>query len=326
MTAKIRRRTVYALTIDADVDDEDDRELELTHKPDEYGDEPQIFRLPDGRVIVGYLSHDDDCCSPLEDCDGMGEILDARRNYGGSQAASRIRSLLGIDEYGDPLEDETPDPLVVFLDVYSHGGDAWRVSGSGRSFPDEQWDVSNHAGLWVPDDCCRENIVYTAVKSFLPPSLSVGYSSKAPYGKNGKGYLNRITARVQVDKRVQTMLRNRGRKVPTCDSINLRPAGYASFEAAVKAACQFYGISYSPEQLAERQRVAAVEMAQGVIEEYNKWLSGDCYGVVVEVFDTDGDPIGAEEEACWGFIGREYAEQELRSTFESVKKSLLNPT
>lgn len=62
---------------------------------------------------------------------------------------------------------------------------------------------------------------------------------------------------------------------------------------------------------------AADKYAQSCLDEYVKWCNGDCYGIVVETFTKEGDEwVQTEEDACWGFIGGEYAEQEMKSVFD----------
>jgi len=67
----------------------------------------------------------------------------------------------------------------------------------------------------------------------------------------------------------------------------------------------------------------AREYAAGVIEQYNQALSGDVWGVIVEVYDKDGEKIDGEGFDCWGFFGSEYAVKELA---EQVKDAAEEPT
>ncbi|MEI8196223.1 MAG: hypothetical protein WCI73_09970, partial [Phycisphaerae bacterium] len=48
---------------------------------------------------------------------------------------------------------------------------------------------------------------------------------------------------------------------------------------------------------------------QGEVKEYDRYLRGECYGVCVEVFGADGEHL--EDDACWNFLGTEYAQQEV---------------
>jgi hypothetical protein len=47
------------------------------------------------------------------------------------------------------------------------------------------------------------------------------------------------------------------------------------------------------------------------VAEYDHYISGECYGVCVDVFNAIGEQI--EDDACWGILGSEYAEEELAS-------------
>lgn len=69
------------------------------------------------------------------------------------------------------------------------------------------------------------------------------------------------------------------------------------------------------------RRIRAKELFEAVIDEYNKWAEGDCYGAVVDIFIRRGDDYELDNsEACWGYIGNDHAEQELKFEFEAIKK------
>lgn len=53
------------------------------------------------------------------------------------------------------------------------------------------------------------------------------------------------------------------------------------------------------------------EYAQGILDEYNAYLAGEVYGVVVETFEPDGTPVDCD--AVWGYIGTEYALEEMKA-------------
>lgn len=78
-------------------------------------------------------------------------------------------------------------------------------------------------------------------------------------------------------------------------------------------------------------RTAAAKYAEGICSEYAAWCNGDVYGCVSETFsavvdgDEDDEPKWEqlEEDACWGFIGRDYALETLKSEyFDHVVKRL----
>lgn len=270
-----------------------------------------------GMVAVGYLVDDHDVQNPLDDCDGMGHIYSSHRHSG---QHAKMQAVLGLDsdwqrdlslrvvereaesalmelvrtrlqvdlvafilecannngmsrdqalEYfvvdftgqlpyhretwltekvralvtWDSLLDEAwqlarlsgqvGDPYTVMLDCYEHGGQVWSVTGSG---PQCLFDTARGAGVWVPDQCLREEL----------------------------------------------------------DSIKTNEG----LDAA---------------------RTKAVEFARQALESYNAWLAGDCYGVAVDVFSTEGDRLKLiDESAVWGYVGRKWAEESLSEEVRAV--------
>jgi len=270
-----------------------------------------------GLVAVGYLVDDHDVENPLDDCDGMGHIYSSHRHSG---QHAKMQDVLGLDsdwqrdlslrvvereaesalkalvstrfqvdlvafilecannngmsrdqaiEYfaGDftgqlsyhretwltekvreqvtweslldeawqlaRLSGQVGDPYTVMLDCYEHGGQVWSVTGSG---PQCLFDTARGAGVWVPDQCLREEL----------------------------------------------------------DSIKTNEG----IDAA---------------------RSRAVEFARQALGSYNAWLAGDCYGVAVDVFSTEGDRLKRiDESAVWGYVGREWAEESLSEEVSAV--------
>ncbi|OGU51131.1 MAG: hypothetical protein A2199_12335 [Hydrogenophilales bacterium RIFOXYA1_FULL_63_33] len=268
-------------------------------------------------VAVGYLVDDHDVENPLDDCDGMGHIYSSHRHSG---QHAKMQDVLGLDsewqldlslrvvereaesalkelvrtrfqvdlvafilecannngmsrdqaiEYfvvdftgqlpyhretwltekvrelvtWDSLLDEAwqlarlsgqvGDPHTVMLDCYEHGGQVWSVTGSGQQC---LFDTARGAGVWVPDQCLREEL----------------------------------------------------------DSIKTNEG----IDAA---------------------RTKAVEFARQALESYNAWLAGDCYGVAVDVFSTEGDRLKLiDESAVWGYVGRKWAEESLSEEVRAV--------
>lgn len=72
-------------------------------------------------------------------------------------------------------------------------------------------------------------------------------------------------------------------------------------------------------------RATAIRYAEAVCDEYAKWCRGEAFGCVVETFElqnpeevVEGDDPEWEqvnEDACWGFIGYDYAMENLKSEF-----------
>lgn len=91
-------------------------------------------------LVVGYLVHDSDYDGDMGD--GMGLMYSFHRRTPKGDLELGMRALKG-------------DPCAVRLDCYSRGGEMWSVSESGMQC---QWDTARGAGVWVPDDCLRDQI------------------------------------------------------------------------------------------------------------------------------------------------------------------------
>lgn len=267
-------------------------ELELSFEPDDHYYELLVQRRPDGKIVVGYLVRNDDCGNPLEDCDGVGQVHDVRQRHRTSEAVRAYQAACGLDEDWQRDEENCEqDPHAVLLTAYEHGGTAWALADSpeARNFPDQQWDVSHGCGVWVPDECCREHILAAAWKACGGPGIQYRYLSDAG---SDNCYQLRLPSGRWSPKRY--------------------PNSLAAWQAGAKAS------KFEPEPakyLAE-QRVEARKCAAQAVEDYNKWLSGDCWGKCIDVFTAEGQLDS--DEACWGFVGGDYAYEELQSEFEST--------
>lgn len=68
-------------------------------------------------------------------------------------------------------------------------------------------------------------------------------------------------------------------------------------------------------RITKKTRERVIEGLHAEIEEYSKYVSGECYGYVIT--DPDGETI----DSWWGFIGYEYVQQEAESACDAIAKS-----
>lgn len=279
-----------------------EHEFEVTFEPTG----TPIVKFVGGLAVVGYLSPDYDCEDPTKNCDGMGKIV----HKNGSDEKYRFREALGLDEY-DNTEDEDGKPLpynhmavpLYYVDQ-SHGV---------YQFRDEK-DRAN--AVWIPDDSCIEHIKSTAIEALLPEGSKVEYKTLKlnPDGtvickKDGKPdprFFNVIT---------WTLPDGRSK------------GGYKNFVEASKAMAKAAGLKLTKEAIRRGEELAAVKCAKSCVGEVNKWLAGDCYGIVKEVYRQTADgcwerDYDYDDEACWGFIGEEYAIEEIKGIVEREAKDL----
>lgn len=291
------------------VSDDEEHEFEVEHEPDSSFD-PIVKVLPGGGWVVGYLVQDDDCQHPLDDCDGMGKFIDGRN-----------------DRKAWEERQAEKNPLDVFCDVYSHGMDAWRLHDSGQYFPDEQWDVSNFAGIWYADECCLENIeLHAGDEYFNPEETWFDEYRQHVYSRLVEKPTLRDKPKLPISVTFKSHNKVRDPQPPnakyevrdywttygyTIEGGKSR-AGYKTMLGALKGCCRALGQEFDKKRWEQLCLANARLCAQQAIDEYNKWLSGDCWGVCVETFDEEGEPDN--QDACWGCIGQEYAEQEVQGS------------
>ncbi len=281
----------------------------------------EAAELEDRRIVVGMLCHDEDCQDPLTSCEGMGRVYTAHRSAGADEH-NHMQEALGLDSNWDPSEnavmaglakmrrisklladmlEKKPfevqyrelrrlrligDPFVQVLDVYEHSGTVYSIQGEGMQC---QFDTSRGGAVWVPDDSAREECERRAkILAF--------------------GRLVRLRTE-------WTALLTLSGQQESLGQFNDWASAFTTLEKAVTE-------RDLQATTLERQAIgmarAAEDVARGCIEEYNAWLSGDCHGyrVFQAVRGADSEEleiVGDELESCWGFIGSEYAQEELKS-------------
>lgn len=122
--------------------------LYKTHKTEVSSKAELSKTMPDGSIVIAYREPDQDCGNPCKDCDGVGQVR---------SLSSRHIDNIDVDEAIELLK---ADPMVVALSYFEHGNCLWDVAG-GECFaacPDKQWDGVSFAGVWIPDECCRDEI------------------------------------------------------------------------------------------------------------------------------------------------------------------------
>lgn len=179
------------------------------------------------------------------------------------------------------------NPDVVVLDCYEHGGQHWSLSGNGMQC---RWDTSRGAGVWVPDSCALDEI-NRRMKVYAYGSVECNGSWTKRSGKL--------------------------RFFASVDATKERSPDFMEWHDAFK------WLESKKQKVADlplgRKR-ADRELAQQSLDVYNEWLSGNCYGVVADLFSctSEGEWEFVTSDACYGYVGSEYAEEELPGVVESI--------
>lgn len=179
---------------------------------------------------------------------------------------------LAADECQQPM-----DKYAVLLDVYDHSGRSYSLSGGGMQC---RWDTSRGEAVWVADAYAKEEIDRRA--------------------------------RVYAFGKIESVGTNTGKPLYKVSPLSgIEPSVVKEWSDAFEFLRQF-GIHYdgdlTPEDVERGFQRALYEVAEGCVKTYDSWQSGDNYGVVCVDYDAQGEQIG-DEDACWGYIGWEYAEE-----------------
>lgn len=198
------------------------------------------------------------------------------------------------------------DPDYVLLDCYSHGGEAWSISGQGMQC---RWDTACGAGVWVPDDSAREEIDRRA------PVYAFGCVKNNGSWTRGSG---RKRYYAQVDEQFGSFMS------PQFNEWHEAFEWLSTKSAGIKQPIRKADLK--AHTLKGRLR-AASELANSTLQDYNDWLSGSNYGVIIAEFQNVGsteNPIWnlLDSDDCWGYIGDSYAMEEAVSAVEHKVKAL----
>lgn len=179
---------------------------------------------------------------------------------------------------------EEGDPDAVLLDIYEHGNVSYSVSGHGTQCC---WDTSRGAAVWVPDEYARDEIESRA------EVYNYAYVDTNGYCR-GRGikyslYIQGTAYRPQSDD-------------------------WRELYQLAKEIARLKKKAGEPSKF-DGRRIAALELAEQAASLYTSWANGDCYGVVIGIYDLEGDLV--EEDACWGYAGSEWAEEALEEEFAS---------
>jgi hypothetical protein len=170
------------------------------------------------------------------------------------------------------------DKYACLLDVYEHGARAYSLSGGGMQC---RWDTSRGEAVWVADKYAKEEIDRRARVYAFGMIESVGTNTGKPMYK--------VSPLSGVESSV-----------------------FEEWSDAFEFLRQF-GIHYdgelTPEDVERGFQRALYEVAKNCVEAYDSWQRGDNYGVICVDYDAEGKQVGGED-ACWGYIGLDYAREE----------------
>ncbi|MBZ0094552.1 MAG: hypothetical protein K8H75_04105 [Sulfuricella sp.] len=187
--------------------------------------------------------------------------------------------------------------LAVMLDIYEHGGVSYSLSGHGMQCG---WDTTRGGAVWVPDKDAEENIRLNVLQQ-----LDIGTV-------RWFGALGSTNDPLYAAYSLDGGLTWEGR--------------FPNFHQAMHAMVSASGKLIDPSTLNRLMQSEARQYAKGIVEEYQEWVNGEVYGVVVYVIDRKtGERIDDLDDECWGHIGHEYAEKTLEGNILNTVLHLQKP-
>lgn len=313
-----------------------DVEIEPQHAPCEWHD-VLVERVGD-QLIVGYLVDDPDCQNPLEDCCGMGEIHHHPRSRYGSRD-SDYYSILGCDSDGNPNIDEDKLQALWHAAVMA-------VPLEAFTLPEEfDRDFDGHEAV------LREELAYeTAYGDYtVAQHMLCAYASEYRLGLGdgvvfGREACEALAAQVEehlVWDYDTAWALSREPGDPDAVLLDRFEHGLCRYSVTSSDGCRWDTSRgeavWVPDQclrdelakIADPQEryAKAVEFAEQACDVYTDWANGNCYGYVVEqhaIVDDAPDEIEFVEEydACWGYVGDEYVQEELKRLVEHASNNL----
>jgi hypothetical protein len=191
------------------------------------------------------------------------------------------------------------NPLAVMLDIYEHSGVWYSVSGGGMQCA---WDTSRGGAVWVPDEDATDNIRYNVLHQ-------IGIGKVEWRGSLGSNEYP-LNAQYSLDDGLTWV----------GDSCKW------SWRQAMDEMLLASGQMITKNEMDNLMYDESVKHCKSLLKEYNAWVNGEVYGVVVYTIDREtGESIDSGDE-CWGYIGTEYAEETLESNILETVVRLASAT
>ena len=187
-------------------------------------------------------------------------------------------------------------PMAVMIDIYEHGGISYSVSGHGMQC---RFDTTSGGAIWVP---CKE--AESNIRSRVAEEICSGKVEW--FGSLGVDH-DLLNARYSLDDGQTWIGEGMGWK----------------WDEAVDAMQKAAEKNISPAELQSMLYAESEKYCASILDTYTSWANGDVYGVCYYVIDREtGERIDDHDEECWGFIGGEYAEEELERGMLSIAADL----
>lgn len=283
MKVRTHRRVWYTIEIEG-------KEWEVQHDPCEHVD-PIVRKLEDGRTVIGYLSDDTDPLNPREENDNFGTMTCFHSRYNlGDKSDSKTPNELWRELLGDDYERIDEETDAELSDWFEQNPNA---KIGNKEHKDKQREVTQKFKSQI-EALLAERYAILPLFLYDHSGITMSTSSGMFRACDSGGWDWGVVGWIYVSK--EKVLENWSVK------------GWDD------------PVHYSHDNTTKTARERAIEILVGEVEEYDHHLTGECFGVCVETFDKEGNLI--EDDACWGFLGADYAKESLAEQVESTVKHL----
>lgn len=312
------------------------------------GVETPIAKVVDRTVILGYLLHDDDASNPMDISDANGSIIfwdgSGDRDQDNHEYAKsyEVRSELGLisnDGYVDREDDYIPDTDRTFhlngqqTCLFDLARDAFMDKLNKQ--PELVRDYLEAHGISIGDRSYAEWLSYGHNAELITTDIGDCNGVFFEEVETAARELYRLHWKLFVSPGIVIITPNVMRDelfITVHDSLDAWDGDWKDTSA--------YPSLWVPDKLALENLTdggkpvdhdGAVAYAKGVCDEYVKYANGDVWGCITVVGTMDKYdcqariPFDSAENAdgeCWGFIGHDYAKEELEGVIDSIYKKL----
>lgn len=278
------------------------------------GHEDPVVERDGNILVVGYLVDDQDASNPLVDCDGMGMVYSA---HGHSRTHSDMQTALALDGEWSPdlsLVDAAAETILL------------QELKCGRFQP----DLIGYIMECADNGTSRGSAIDSLLDDFTGEYYDLWLSAKIKASWMSWQTLREEQWRIAVAAgtignpyAVTLDCYDHGGQVWSVTRCETQCA----FDTAIGVGVWVPDVGLTEDLNALRvtdgidaSRAKAQEFARQCLQVYNAWLSGDCYGVVTDVFEVDaqGNAKRTDNDSVWGYMGTEDARSGMKEVMKEV--------
>lgn len=274
-----------------------------------------LFNVTPRRILVGYLAHDDQCDSPMDD-EGNGKVY-TRHRHSSEEDKKIFRDALGLNEDWQPDYENWitwPDLLAKANSKINEsyngiGGNAVYRAALKACQNDWEWNEDrDHSEPMRFIRECLESIDEREVLELVIPVEPLYQELWNEYKKKGMiGNPYAVVLDVYEHSGISYSLQGEGLQCRW----DTAPA------SAIWIPDQCALDNFLNKELPYVQNYAMAEnYSRSCIEEYNDWCNGNCWSLFIDYYDRSTNTVESVEETH-RLIGRKTAKTELLEAFNS---------